>query len=238
MNTNINFAKILCDTIASLRKNSGMTQDALAEKLGVSFQAVSKWENGLACPDITFLPVIASIFNVSIDSLFGLEPKAIPKEKNDRLLDWADDGKLRAVLFIGNRITGKKECLDRKSTITFEYDGPALDVISDFSITCGDIEGDVATANGSVNCGDVEGDVATASGHINCGDVDGDITTQSGNIDCGDISGDVTINGTSGAATVQCCDIEGDVSISDGGTVTVSGDIGGNITAATVIRES
>lgn len=48
MNTNINFAKILCDTIASLRKSSGMTQDALAEKLGVSFQAVSKWENGVS----------------------------------------------------------------------------------------------------------------------------------------------------------------------------------------------
>ena len=180
MNTDMNINAILCTKIAELRKSAGLTQDALAEKLGVTFQVVSKWENVLSCPDISLLPRIAEIFDVSIDALFGLEPKALSKEKspqkNDLLLDWADDGKLRAVLFIGNRITGKKEYTNEKSTITFEYDGDALDIISDFSVSCGDVEGDVATTSGSINCGDVEGDVATASGSINCGDVGGNIT--------------------------------------------------------------
>lgn len=277
MNTDMNINAILCTKIAELRKSAGLTQDALAEKLGVTFQAVSKWENALSCPDISLLPQIADIFNVSIDALFGLEPKdsepkAVPQEKNDRLLDWADDGKLRAVLFIGNRITGKKEYTEEKSAITFEYDGDALDIISDFSVSCGDVEGDVATASGSINCGDVggdvatasgsidcgdvEGDVATANGSINCGDVEGNVTTANGRIDCGDVDGDVTatngsidcgdvggcvtIKDVSGTATIQCGDVEGDVSISGGngnGTVTVSGDVGGNITARTVIRE-
>ena len=183
------------------------------------------------------------------------ESKAIQKEKNDRLLDWPDDGKLRAVLFIGNRITGKKEYTNEKSTVTLEYDGDALDIISDFSVSCGDVEGDVTTASGTVTIsgdvdgdittasgtvmvsGDVDGDIITANGPVNCGDVDGDITTQNGNIDCGDISGVITVNDTSGTATVQCGDIEGDVSISGGGTVTVSGDVDGDITAGTVIRE-
>ena len=261
MNTDININTILCTKITELRKSAGLTQDALAEKLGVTFQAVSKWENALSCPDISLLPRIAEIFDVSIDTLFGLkpkdpEPKAVQKEKNDRLLDWPDDGKLRAVLFIGNRITGKNEYTEEKSTITLEYDGDALDIISDFSVKCGDVKGDVTTANGSISCGDVGGDATTANGHIDCGnvggdaatrngaidcgDVDGDVTTTNGSVNCGDVGGCVTIKDASGAATIQCGDVEGDVSISGGngnGTVTVSGDVGGNITARTVIRE-
>ena len=60
--------------IVKNRKRLGMTQDALAEKLGVTAQAVSKWENDQSCPDITTLPKLAEIFGVSTDSLLGLEP--------------------------------------------------------------------------------------------------------------------------------------------------------------------
>ena len=52
-----------------------MTQDGLAEMLGVSSQAVSKWENDISCPDIMLLPHISDIFQVSIDELFSKEPK-------------------------------------------------------------------------------------------------------------------------------------------------------------------
>ena len=52
-----------------------MTQDDLAAQLGVSSQAVSKWENDLSCPDIMLLPYLAEIFQVSIDELFSKEPK-------------------------------------------------------------------------------------------------------------------------------------------------------------------
>ena len=58
--------------IQHLRKAAGMTQKDLAEKLNISFQAVSKWENAIAMPDITLLPKIAEIFGVSIDELFDL----------------------------------------------------------------------------------------------------------------------------------------------------------------------
>ena len=58
--------------IKSLRIRTGMTQEQLAQKLTVSPQAVSKWENGAAMPDITLLPVLAEVFGVSIDDLFDL----------------------------------------------------------------------------------------------------------------------------------------------------------------------
>ena len=56
-------------TIAELRKAKGWTQVELAEKLGVSDKAVSKWESEGGFPEITQLPVLASIFDVSIDYL-------------------------------------------------------------------------------------------------------------------------------------------------------------------------
>ena len=55
------------------RKRLGLTQDALAEKLGVTAQAVSKWENDQSCPDITTLPKLADIFGISTDALLGHE---------------------------------------------------------------------------------------------------------------------------------------------------------------------
>lgn len=58
--------------IKALRIRTGMTQEQLAQKLLVSPQAVSKWENGAAMPDITLLPVLAEVFGVSIDDLFDL----------------------------------------------------------------------------------------------------------------------------------------------------------------------
>ena len=55
--------------IAENRKRLGMTQDQLAEKLGVTAQAVSKWENAQSCPDITMLPRLAEIYGISTDAL-------------------------------------------------------------------------------------------------------------------------------------------------------------------------
>lgn len=56
------------------RKRMGLTQDQLAERLGVTAQAVSKWENDQSCPDITMLPKLAEIFSITIDELLGVEP--------------------------------------------------------------------------------------------------------------------------------------------------------------------
>ena len=57
--------------ICKLRKEKGMTQQQLADKLQVTDKAVSKWERGLACPDISILPQIAEILGVNVDDLLS-----------------------------------------------------------------------------------------------------------------------------------------------------------------------
>ena len=57
--------------IAVLRKEKGLKQDTLAEALGVSPQAVSKWENDQTCPDISLLPKLAELLGVSVDELLS-----------------------------------------------------------------------------------------------------------------------------------------------------------------------
>ena len=66
--------------IKELRKKRGITQEQLAESVGVSFQAVSKWENGIALPDITLAPILASYFGVSMDTLFDFSLAEIEKD--------------------------------------------------------------------------------------------------------------------------------------------------------------
>ena len=102
---------ILGNKIAELRKEKGMTQEALATELGVSNQAVSKWEANQSCPDIQLLPQIADIFGVTIDCLFGreiYEVKSVTCENHMTgeteeveargiyEVPWDDDGKLHA----------------------------------------------------------------------------------------------------------------------------------------------
>lgn len=65
---NIYFGK----NLKSLRNERNLTQENVADILGVSFQSVSKWERGESYPDITILPVIASFFKVSVDDLLGV----------------------------------------------------------------------------------------------------------------------------------------------------------------------
>ena len=68
--------------IALLRKSKGLTQNELGERVGVSFQAVSKWERGESLPDITLLPDLAKVLETSIDSiLLGSEKQVEYKGK-------------------------------------------------------------------------------------------------------------------------------------------------------------
>lgn len=66
----------LGENIKSLRTKRGVTQETLAKKLGVTYQAVSKWENNSAMPDIQLLPAISVYFGVTIDELFDLSEAA------------------------------------------------------------------------------------------------------------------------------------------------------------------
>ena len=206
----------LGNKIAELRKEKGMTQEALANELGVSNQAVSKWEANQSCPDIQLLPQIADIFEITLDSLFGREivqeetcenhktgECAVLEAKAKAELPWEDDGRLRAVVYIGHKLVQAQDCT-KASEITFIYEGAALDIISSFSVTCSDVSGNV-TAEGSVNCDSVEGDVH-ANGSVNCDDVEGNVTAN-GSVNCDRISGNASAGGN-----ITCDEINGNAS--------------------------
>ena len=65
--------------IMARRKKLGLTQDKLAETLGVTAQAVSKWENDQSCPDITMLPRLAELFGITVDELLGITKAEAPE---------------------------------------------------------------------------------------------------------------------------------------------------------------
>lgn len=62
----------ISENLKKLRRDFDLTQEQAAEIFGVSPQAVSRWENGASCPDITLLPIIADYFNVSMEELLGV----------------------------------------------------------------------------------------------------------------------------------------------------------------------
>lgn len=63
----------LGEKIRELRRRDGRTQEALASALGVTAQAVSRWEKEICCPDMEMIPSIANYFGISIDELFGYD---------------------------------------------------------------------------------------------------------------------------------------------------------------------
>ena len=67
--------------IAEKRKELGMTQLELAEKMGVTDKAVSKWERDLSCPDVNSLPKLAEIFGMSVDELLQIKSEAMQAEE-------------------------------------------------------------------------------------------------------------------------------------------------------------
>lgn len=243
--------------IARLRKEKGMTQEQLANELGISYQAVSKWENELSSPDISALPLLAELFDVSIDELFGREQKTSETaaaaespaagEPCDpplyRELPWPDDDTLHVVLFAGHRLVGRESAGDRifsRRNITFQYEGPALNIESDFDVTVqGDVEGSVS-AGGDVQCDAVGGSVS-AGGDVSCDTVNGpvnagdDVTADDiyGNVTAGgDVTADDVCGNVNAGGDVSCENVTGNVSaVGDVtcGEVSGSADAGGDL---------
>ncbi len=83
---------LISENIKRLRKNKNITQEQLAEAMGVSVTAVSKWERGETYPDITLLSPLAYYFGVTIDELMGYDESKINKEIDDFFEEY---GKLR-----------------------------------------------------------------------------------------------------------------------------------------------
>ena len=82
--------KTLGTMIAELRKQHGMTQLELAEKMNVTDKAVSKWERDLSCPDVNSLPKLAEILGVSVDELMQIKKEAAePVSKVKEIMDVA-----------------------------------------------------------------------------------------------------------------------------------------------------
>lgn len=88
----------LGEKIKSLRKEKNISQEVLAQYLGVTFQAVSKWENGAALPDLTLIPAIALFFGVSADQLFDINLMEVERQVlliRDEAVDCRDSNPAR-----------------------------------------------------------------------------------------------------------------------------------------------
>ena len=177
--------------ILALRKAASMTQEQLAERLGVTFQAVSKWENDIACPDVLLLPALADTFGISIDELFGrAAPAARPAPTVMDGLPWSDDNGLYAVVCKGHTLLSHMQILRHSREIQklkVEYRGEALNVTSDFSVEVhGNVAGNVDAKDG-VACGSVGGNVTAGDG-VACGGVGGNVTAGD-SVTCGSVEG-------------------------------------------------
>lgn len=85
----------LGERIVTHRKKAGLTQDKLADLLGVTAQAVSKWENDQSCPDITMLPKLAEVFHTTTDELLGVATK-VAEQEDECTDEHASDKKVSA----------------------------------------------------------------------------------------------------------------------------------------------
>ena len=239
----INYAQVLSARILALRREKGMTQEALAERLDLSFQAVSKWENGQSCPDIALLPLLADIFGVSVDHLFGREdaakqpgresaeiPVVEPVFEYCHDLPWPDDDTLRGVVALGHKLLGYEKVQKKK----FFFDAGKAEYTwllrySPLNVECRHhlhVEGEVqrdAKAGTHMSCKDVGGS-ANAGTHMSCGDVDGDVSAGS-HLTCGGVGGDVSAGShitcggigrdASAGGNIKCGDIRGDAEAGD-----------------------
>ena len=241
-------------TIARRRKENGLTQEALANRLGVTNQAVSKWEGDVCCPDIQLLPALADALGLSLDALFGREAPEPPKEERPaeevkvetapigivEKLPWADDDSLHAVLYQGHRLLQSERVPERSGSgllhllagrrdaqqVVLRFTGTARDIYSDFAVHCeGDVSGSVQAGDG-VQCGGVGGSVNAGDG-VTCGDVEGSVHAGDG-VQYERVGGNI-----SAGDGVTCGDVGG--SIRAGDSVTC-GSVEGDVSAGESVR--
>lgn len=243
----INMEIMISEVLKNLRKSKGTSQEVLAEAMGISVQAVSKWENNLSYPDIELLPQIADYYDVTIDYLLTGNEQTVKCEKKEIVKDIIpnhdvpNDNVLRIVQYKGNQLLSKN-IYDPNTRIMLEIKDNNIsqveiwgsaDIKGDIGgnvnagdgINCGNI-GLSAHAGDGINCGNISGDVTTGDG-VNCGNIGGKVTAGDG-VNCGNINGNVIAGGA-----IKCANIEGDIKQCDGdihcthidGDVNCKGDI-------------
>lgn len=99
----------LGNKIRELRREKNLTQEQLAASLNISPQAVSKWELGLSFPDMPLIPVMAGLFNVSLDELFDFHVSDVDKEIEKIRLEygqyfWDNFEKAEQILIEGSKL--------------------------------------------------------------------------------------------------------------------------------------
>ena len=128
--------------IAAWRKEKGITQEELAEKLGVSSQAVSKWENDVSCPDISLLTTLADVLGVTTDELLSgksYQVRQLPETQRKSLdqltlrirVNSADGDKVKVNL----PMTLVKVGLELGIDIAPNYTGGKLDALRNLDLT-------------------------------------------------------------------------------------------------------
>ncbi len=119
----------LNDSICFYRKKQGLTQEELAGKLGVTNQSVSKWESAQCCPDISLIPKLADIFEISIDELFGKKPR--PTVTNGRTDTEKDPIFSEAMKIVAESGVVSASLLQRKLNIGYEQAVHLTDLLKD-----------------------------------------------------------------------------------------------------------
>lgn len=187
----------LGSNIRALRQHKGLTQEQVAVQLGVSCQAVSKWETEVNTPDIALLPAIAKLFGVTIDALFSPETPICqefpwPMEEDDVIRIVQMQGK--RVLAVTPRSSAEsrpieiafpRNCNDHTQYFRVEVYGHIVadgsingDVVCHQSIVCGQINGDVHVS------GDLKVHELNAAGSIVCNSIQDCYNLQANRIEC------------------------------------------------------
>lgn len=226
---------IISNIIKEQRQRLGVNQETLANKFGVSVQAVSKWENGSSCPDITLLPEIADYFGVTIDYLLtGRVTAAITDDASDtsEIYTVAGNSEITdkcpsadTIYFVevlnGHIISTEKLFSDTvQLSIPEELTHGAWNISIHAPVSFGSVRGNVTVSE--------NGEAAFNGGvfgPVGIKDSSGSIGFNS------EINGDVTITNV---PTASLCDVSGDVYITGGkavvnGQIKICGDFNGNI---------
>jgi len=192
----------LKDKLRTLRMQKGITQEALANHLGITPQSVGKWERGEGFPDITLLPLMADLFDCSIDELFSRKAKGPEIHYYDLDLPLRDDGVIRGVVFEGRKVLKAEDGITDK--FTFVLEGDALNVQCECNVS---ISGSVF---GGCNAGGdftVGGDVTGGCTAMLDMQIGGDLNGNSNCAGCVDVGGDVN----AGKMNVGEMHVDGDV---------------------------
>ena len=213
------------ENIARFRKERGWTQVELGDKLGVSNQAVSKWELGTTMPDVMLLPVLADTFGIYIDELFSREIRSETHYDHCAEFPWPDDNIIRGIVCKGRKILQKEQLVDR---FAFEVKGDVKQVKSECSIEVnGNVSGGCQAGNsvlvsGSISGGCTCGADVIVTGSLSGGSTCGGEVTVSGNFSGGcNSGGDVTCGGNfSGDINCNVLTVGGDVE-----SVKIKGDV-------------